>query len=103
MAAAVLGGAWSDPAQAQATGGPYTLRESVISAGGARVETAPFGATVTAGQSAAITAAAGRFRLVGGFHRPAPQEVPLFRDGFEDAVPAASTASRPLTSKGTSP
>ena len=103
LAASVLGGAWPDSSLAQATGGPYTLREWVISAGGARVETAPFGATVTAGQPAAITAAAGRFRLVGGFHQPAPQEVPLFHDGFEDAVPAAPTASRPLTSRGTSP
>lgn len=103
LAVVVMGGAWPASSLAQATGGPYTLRERVISAVGARLAAAPFSATVTAGQPAAGAVAAGRFRLVGGFHRPALLPVPVFRDGFEPAPVTASTRSPLLSSQGTAP
>ena len=77
---------------AQASGGPYTLRQGVLSSAGARVETAQFGATVTAGQPAAGVVSAGRFRLFGGFHHPDALPASLFRDGFESAAFPAPTA-----------
>ena len=91
------------PVLAQPSGGPYTLREAVIAAGGVRAAAAPFSATMTTGQPTAVTVAAGRFRLVGGFHWPAARAPSLFRDGFENPPPPPSPAAGSRISQGAPP
>lgn len=103
MTAVLLCGAWPQVLSAQAAGGPYTLRESVIAGAGVQVQAGGFRAALTAGQPAVGPVAAGRFRLFGGFHRPATRSIPLFRDGFEPAPAVLPSHLSPLSFRGETP
>ncbi len=80
--------------QAQ-SGGAYTVRKFVIAGGGGDPQGAPYRASVTAGQSAAMVSNGGGYRLVSGFHQarsPGNSTDALFCSSFED-VPCTSGAN----------
>lgn len=77
-------------ADAQSTGGPYTVRKQAIASGGNRASAGPYVATVTIAEPTASAAqSGGTYRLTGGFHGPRGPSAPLperiFCDGFEAA------------------
>ena len=73
---------------AQSTsGGVYTVRKFVIAGGGGDAQGAPYRASVTVGQSAAMVSNGGSYRLISGFHQAQTQGSTvdaLFCSNFED-------------------
>ena len=82
--ALVAGTAW-----AQSSGGPYTLRKSVI-ASGVRAHGETLALTVTAAQPVAGLTTGGSYRIVAGIHPLRDTSGPvgdrLFCDGFESTA-----------------
>ena len=77
-------------ADAQSSGGPYSVRKQVIAGGGSHASAGPYVATVTVAEPTASAAqSGGTYRLTGGFHGPRGSSAPLperiFCDGFEAA------------------
>lgn len=81
-------------AEAQSTGGGFTLRKHVIGAG-VVAQGSPYRITATAAQSSAGVASGGSYSLTGGFHQsllPGATDR-IFCNGFENtACPSASGA-----------
>jgi hypothetical protein len=80
-------------AQAQ-SGGAYTVRKFVIAGGGGDPQGAPYRASVTVGQSAAMVSNGGSYRLVSGFHQAqGAGSDALFCSSFEE-TPCTPGADR---------
>lgn len=85
LAVCVLGP--TDTAEAQSSGGGYTLRKHVIGAGG-MAQGSPYRLTATVAQVGAGVTAGASYVLIAGFHKPdgpTGWSDRIFCNGFENA------------------
>lgn len=83
-------------ADAQSSGGSYTLRKHLIGAG-VSAQGTPYRMAGSAGQAVAGVASGGSYFVTAGFHQPrlpGPRDF-LFCDGFETAACVPTSGAQP--------